>query len=287
MNYRKANTFEISEIISLWHKSFGDLEENVSIFISHFGIEHCFVCANNRTIAAMAFALPTTLVFGSEFKVQSSNLKIQGSNLKSQYIYACATHPNYRKQGIMEKLLAKIYDDACNENIAGIFLHAAEQNLANYYQKLGFEDFFYRTIFFNHKEHKGCTKETKPFTSHHLPLTAHRIPHTAYLARRLQKLENYCFINWDEDFFKFLHETGTQFCEYEDAIFSFRIEENRMIIDELLGTRPDFDFLFESYLNITAIEINTPGKDTCFGQMKWCKSFHETISNGYYAFAMS
>ena len=231
----------------------------------------------------MAFALPTSLQFNvqsSKFKdskIQSFNPSILQSFL---YIYACATLPLYRGQGIMAKLLGTIYEEACREDVAGFFLHAADQQLEKYYRKLGFVDFFYResTVFFKHREHKEDTKDTEKF-----------IAPKIYHKKRLQKLERYCFVNWDEGFFDFLYETGMQFCEYENDIFSLRIENENIIIDELLGDAPKEQIaqhIFSNFPDCKTVEINYPGNTNSYGQIKWCNPKNENLNKGYFAFAM-
>jgi len=252
MYFRKATTSDCHEIKLLWKTVFLDSEDYIHRFISHFGIENCYVCETDDTVVAMAFALPTTL----KSKIVNPKSKIV-NYLPLYYLYACATHPHYRQQGIMEKLLETIYSEACRENMAGIFLRAAAPDLVSYYRKLGFEDFFYGG-FFNHNEHK---RDTKNFIS----------PET-YLKKRIQKLENVCFVNWDERFFKFLHDTGTHFCECSNEIFAFRIMNDTILIDEVLGNN---------------IEIGLTNNTSCCGQIKWC-SFPKpaTLNSGYFAFAM-
>ena len=291
MNIRKATSLDIPAVISIWKSVFSDSDDFVNRFIAYFGVAHCYVCEINGEVAAMAFALPTSLQFkvqSSKFKVQSSKFKVQGfttshssSLIPLLYVYACATLPRFRGQGAMAKLLETIYEEACREDMSGIFLHAANQKLEEYYRKLGFVDYFYResTVFFtNHKEHKGDTKDTEKFIA---PIIYHK--------KRLQKLEDYCFVNWDEGFFNFLYKTGTQFCEYENNIFSLRIENKTIIIDELLGDTPKEQIaqhIFNHFPDIKTVEINYLGNTNCYGQIKWCNPKNENLYKGYFAFAM-
>ena len=298
MNIRKSTSSDFSKIKSLWQEVFGDSEEYITRFINHFGIENCYVCETNGEMAAMAFAIPATLskfILNSQNrrlkptanKSQISNLISNISNLISKYIYACATKQQYRKKGIMKNLLEFIHNNACNnENVEALFLRAANENLANYYRKLGFDDFFYRNeIIFNRKERKEIAKGAKNL----IPHTSNLIPHTAYHKKRLQKLEKNCFVNWNEDFFRFINDDKIQFCECENSIFSFRLENDIIIVDELLGELPESeiaDFLFEMYPDVKKIEFYLPGNDLCCGQLKQCNPLNENIGNGYFAFAM-
>jgi hypothetical protein len=182
----------------------------------------------------------------------------------------------------MEKLLALIYDEACSENVAGVFLRAANRNLENYYRKLGFEDFFYRNHFWYYREHL-LSKKAKPENSIHF------ISPAGYHKKRVHRLENHCSVNWDEDFFNFIYKTGTQFCEYKNSIFSLRTAFNAFIIDELLGAATHEEIahlLFTHYPDIETVHIRSVGDETCCGQMKWCNVSAQKPPNGYSAFAM-
>jgi len=286
----KATSTDIPKIKSLWKEVFGDCEDYIHRFITHFGIDGCYVCEINDEIIAMVFAIPTTL---------TNSINLNSINLK--YLYACATHPNFRKQGIMEKLLATIYEETCSENYAGIFLQATNHSLQNYYKKLEFENYFYKSnsIFLNRKvrkENAKCAKSDgfdfnflsslqNPFLLKNFNL----ITPEKYYQKRIQKLENYSFINWNTDFFKFMNETGTQFFEYENSIFSLRTHDNMIIIDEWLGEdtqNPITNLLFEQYPDFDTVKIRTLGNETCCGQIKWCKTFEHKPKIGYFAFAM-
>ena len=270
MYYKKATATNIPEIKLLWAETFGDTSNYIEHFISHFGIENGCVCETDGKIVAMAFALPTT--------VETQCI----ASLQLKYIYACATHPDYQGQGIMAKLLDTIYQKACSENTAGVFLQAADQYLANYYRKLGFEDFFHQDHFWYYK-HKLLAE--MPVQGN----TFNFISPKAYHKKRAKKLENHWFINWDVDFFQFLNEWKIQFCEYQNTIFSFKTMFRNIIVDELLGETPPEQIahlLFEYLPEFENICIRLIGGNVCCGQMKWCNCLENQPKNGYFAFAM-
>ena len=285
MYYRNAINTDIPEIKLLWEEVFGDAKDYINRFIAHFGIETCYVCELNREIAAMAFALPTILKSPSKFEGVSGKAgrgSLYSKNLPLRYIYACATHPQHREQGIMQKLLAIIYDEACRENVMGIFLHAADQYLANYYRKLGFTDFFYRDHFWYYKE-KLLSEELVPLNNINFIST------DVYYKKRAQKLESICSVDWNENFFRFINNGKTQLCEYENTIFSYRTEFNNIIIDELLGNTTNEQIarlLIEHLPKFETVHIRLPGNEICCGQMKWCNYWENQPKNGYFAFAM-
>jgi len=312
LNLKKANFSDTPPVIKLWKEVFGDTDDYMNRFIAHFGIENCYVCERNNKIVAMAFALPTSLKSPSNlipskiWRGGSRRLtgwlvpKGRGSLYKMKYLYACATHPDFQSQGIMKKLLEFVYDEACKENYAGIFLQAAQQTLFEYYQKLGFEAFFFRdhTFYYNHKEHEETTKSDKgihPLEPCALcedplrPLRLKIISPENYHQKRVKKLENHCFVNWNVEFFQFLNEAGTQFCEYENTIFSFKMHNNTTIIDELLGETPQeqiADLLFEKFPDFEVVHIHSIGNEFCCGQIKWCFQTKNHPKNGWLGFAM-
>jgi GNAT superfamily N-acetyltransferase len=271
--YGKAFTSDISAVRKLWKEVFGDTDEYINRFTTRFGIENCYVCKKNNEIVAMSFAIPAVLSIN---EIQNSKSKIQ--NLK--YLYACATHPDFQSQGIMAKLLETIYKDACNDNTTGFFLHAANDSLANYYRKLGFEDFFFffYSFYYNHNKHKELHRSQLNFIS----------PEN-YQKKRAQKLEKNCFINWNEVFFHFINETGTQFCEFTDTVFSFKKGINDLIVDELLGDLPNeqiANLLFEYLPEFEVVHIRTQGNEFCCGQIKWCNFTDNKPKKRWFAFAM-
>jgi GNAT superfamily N-acetyltransferase len=281
--YKIATISNIPEIKSLWHEVFGDTDDYIHRFISHFGIENGYICEINGKIVAMTFAISSILKTPSNFEGVSER---RSSLIK--YVYACATHPTFQSQGIMAKLLNTIYEDACKENVAGIFLQAANQSLANYYQKLGFEDFFFRdhSFYYNHTPQTSLGKKTGSLQQ--------IIPHTEYRQKRAQKLgikgiNPLVFVEWNADFFRFAEESGIQFCEYENTIFSFKKSFHNIIVDELLGDTPKEQIahlLFEQFPDFEVVHIHSMGDGFCCGQIKWCAPSKNHPKKGYFAFAM-
>jgi len=300
LNYRKAIPSDTPHVKELWRVAFGDADDYISRFIAHFGIENGYVCEINHRIVSMAFALPTNLKSPSNFEGVPEG---RGSLYKIKYLYACATHPDFQSQGIMTKLLETIYDEACRENFAGVFLQAINQSLSEYYQKLGFEAFFFRehAFYYNHREHEETTDTTKNNKGIHSvvpcelsenplrPLRLKTISPENYCKNRAKKLNNKCFIDWNKEFFQFLNESGTHFWKYENTIFSFKTGLNNIIVDELLGDTPHEQIatlLFEELPDFEVVHIRSIGNEFCCGQIKWCISFENKQKKGWLGFAM-
>lgn len=70
--------------------------------------------------------------------------KINDNQVK--YLYAACTHPEFRRMGIMEKLL-KYSEDYCRKlGYSAIFLVPANEHLYGYYKKFGYVDSFKKYI---------------------------------------------------------------------------------------------------------------------------------------------
>ncbi len=103
------------------------------------------------------------------------------------YIFAAGTHPDYRKQGIMEQLLEEAYSTALADGKQGVFLRPATSKLFEYYGHRGFTPFsYYKTkeIAYQKAETKVCSLDFDNFI-------------------KLRKsLLNKPFIEWNEPFLK-------------------------------------------------------------------------------------
>ncbi len=67
---------------------------------------------------------------------------MQGKILPAKYIYAAATHPDYRGRGFMSRLLEQVIHEAERQD-AVLILRPATESLFSYYGRLGFKTAFY------------------------------------------------------------------------------------------------------------------------------------------------
>lgn len=99
------------DIIKCWKEAFDDSEDDITFFIDNVKNARCLAYYDNSSIAAMLYLVPSN--FGS-------------------YIYAACTLNEYRKLGVMTKLL-----NYCKENFDSICLIPANEGLVNYYKLRG------------------------------------------------------------------------------------------------------------------------------------------------------
>ncbi len=127
-----AESVDENGIKSLWKTVFGDTDQYISLFFEErFDPSQCVVAVSGEKIAAMLFLLP--------FVLKQPDAEYQG-----RYIYAVATHPDFRRRGISTALLDFAHQKAKNEGAALSALVPAGETLFDYYGKRGFETEFYK-----------------------------------------------------------------------------------------------------------------------------------------------
>jgi GNAT superfamily N-acetyltransferase len=92
--------------------------------------DNVLIYKDENRIVAMAFLLP-------------AHIRIERKLEPVTYIYACATHPDYRNKGLMHNILNEVWQIVCARQEVGIFLRPASDMLYDYYEKKGFHTFFY------------------------------------------------------------------------------------------------------------------------------------------------
>ena len=122
---REASTQDMEALRSLWKIVFDDDDAFLDSFFKYlFNPAECLIYESEGHIVSMLFMLRATR---SSFQV----------DYPARYIYACATHPNYRKKGIMGKLLEASIKYA-DKNDIELVLVPENDKLSAYYKCFGF-----------------------------------------------------------------------------------------------------------------------------------------------------
>lgn len=109
---------DISILKSMWKNIFDDDDILVDEFFSVlFEERNTLIWKDNNVIAAMLYMIP--------YK-------------HGVYLYALGTLPEYRKQGIMSKLIVKACDIQKKIGTTGIFLVPSDITMDKFYEKFGF-----------------------------------------------------------------------------------------------------------------------------------------------------
>lgn len=132
---RHATSADIHEIESIWQTCFGDSKAYIEAFMKKVGKpERCLVYELNEDIVSMMFVLPAQIVANGELR-------------SINYIYACATLPEYRKQGIMNQLFECAKSEAAESSVFALVLIPSDEYLFEYYHKIGFQRLFKKPSF--------------------------------------------------------------------------------------------------------------------------------------------
>ncbi|MGN0448649.1 MAG: GNAT family N-acetyltransferase [Acutalibacteraceae bacterium] len=120
------------ELISLWQDVFGDERAYIELlFKKEYKGFDIFAHFESGQIVSVLYLL-------------SAEIFIDGTAYKGKYLYAAATKENFRKKGLMEKLIKDAQCFCKKENLDFISLVPANEKLYDYYGKLGFTASMYR-----------------------------------------------------------------------------------------------------------------------------------------------
>jgi predicted acetyltransferase len=138
MNYNNANIelkqHELKEqAILLYKLCFDDSDRFVDFYFEkrYTGKNHFTIIENSNAVAALQ-VIPYTMTFF-------------GVKMNLAYLSAICTHPDFRRQGLMTKLLKKTHKQLFDNGIHAAFLIPAEPYLFDVYKKNCYDVMFYRT----------------------------------------------------------------------------------------------------------------------------------------------
>ena len=113
----------ISGLRQLWKLAFGDTDAFLDGFFgTAFSFDRCrWIEADHRIVAALYWF----------------DCRFQGEKLA--YLYAVATHPDYRGRGLCRKLMANVHDLLAQQGYNSVMLVPADEGLREMYRKMGYE----------------------------------------------------------------------------------------------------------------------------------------------------
>ena len=163
------------QLKALWKTVFGDTDEYISLFFEkRFVPSQCVTAISGGTVVGMLFLLPFEMVCGK-------------ACYSGRYIYAVATHPDHRRQGISEAMLSFAHKKAADEGAALSALVPANAPLFEYYRKRGFETEFYKREITVHPD----------FNAESVQLD-HCLLEEQIETRRKLFSDNRMFVDWDK-----------------------------------------------------------------------------------------
>lgn len=112
----------------LWQVCFGDDPTYIDYFFEEMSQSDCLLWEQNNQIVSMFFVLNCTL-----------------QHLKGGYVFAACTLPDSQSKGIMSKMLEEAVQFYQTKK-EFLCLVPANTHLFSYYQRNGFEPYFYHTV---------------------------------------------------------------------------------------------------------------------------------------------
>lgn len=260
-----AENVSDKQIITLWQECFGDSEEYISAFLkAHSNRKQILTVTDEEKLCSMLFLLECEAVSGEE-------------NYPAWYIYAACTSENYRRQGLMAKLLEYAKEYAVKENVSFLLLVPANEPLFDYYSKFGYKTYFYR---------QKCSI-TENINHYSLSEKNAEVKDLYYLREKC--LSDLFHIKWSEEALKYAlseHlEYGGKLSVTDNAYALWNVEDNVLVISEILGTDSVSTDNLLKYLssdkNISEVSGYTacysPKNGIPFGMILTCSEKSETV----------
>lgn len=130
--FRFAQESDIPRLKELWKICFGDEDSYIDFYFEKkFKREETLLSLCNEEIAAMLTMIPTNIVMADN------------GIIKASMIYAVATHPEFRGQGLSFKLMEQSNEYLLNNNVDASILTPATESLFKFYSRQGYRAGFY------------------------------------------------------------------------------------------------------------------------------------------------
>lgn len=197
---RFAKDEDHPQLKMLWDQVFGDSEAAIDFFFSNrHQNQNMLVYEVEEVIAGMLTMLPVQLAFGQEM-------------YRGRYIYAVATAPAYRRQGISSQLLLYCHNWMEKNGEIAAVLTPASDSLFAFYEKRGYSTAFYI--------------ETTTLRPPDLPYTCESICEPCLVQdfirlRDAAFSESSLFVRWGEDGLEYIIRSAQSF---GDGVYYFRTE---------------------------------------------------------------
>ena len=119
------------KMMDLWKDTFHDSDRYVNlVFDAYFDPENVFVHFDGETLVAMMLTVPY------QFEVRSEGGACR--SLRGVYLCGLATLPEYRRQGIMSRLMIEAEHVMIGHGMDLMFLIPADEHLRSYYARMGY-----------------------------------------------------------------------------------------------------------------------------------------------------
>ena len=276
---RYSSQADVPQIKYLMKSVFKDEDSFLNRFFNLFYDDNVLIAEINNNIVSMAFLLPNKIL-------------VNGKLLPITYLYACATHQEYRGQGLMSRIIAKAYEDVCQRGEVGLLLLPANEPLYHYYSNMGFmTSFFFDEIQFSQDE--SFSPEMIP------PFKIEKITAKTYYQLRKNLLTAELSILTPLQYFLLMEDNSDKndhgfyqiFRENDRIAICYLSKFNNILrVKELLPSETDLKhlpaFLAHSF-DAKQIVVNIPGTKNKSAQIKLNPSYSNLeMKKGYFNFGL-
>lgn len=130
-----AEKEDIPQLKELWKTVFGDSNDVIDFFFEYTAdIDNIYVYKYDNKCVSAFYLIDAPIVQGNTVK-------------KAKYLYAAATHPDYRKRGFMGELINYAIKRLKFSGYDYLCLYPANESLYSYYEKFGFTSVFLDRIY--------------------------------------------------------------------------------------------------------------------------------------------
>lgn len=223
--------YQIPQLRQLWKLAFGDEDAFLdSFFGTGFSPERCRCMMDGEIVAAALYWFDC-----------------QYAGEKYAYLYAVATHPDYRKQGLCHSLMADTHALLESRGYAGTLLVPQEEGLRKLYSSMGYQN-------------AGTVSEFT-CTPAETAAALRQIDGAEYARLRRQYLPRGGVIQEGESI-AFLREYAQFYAGWDFLLAAYR-EEDHLWGMELLGNREAASEILKA-LNCIRGRFRTPGGEMPF-----------------------
>lgn len=127
----KAEQSDTAELKNIFSVCFDESAENTEVYFDCLlSYKYAYAAKYNGEICSALYLLP------------SQSIALSGEICKSNYLFAAGTLPEYRKKGIMERLINFALEDAKNKGDCISALYPASDELYGYYKRFDYRDVY-------------------------------------------------------------------------------------------------------------------------------------------------
>lgn len=266
---RNSRPEEKSRLKELWHIVFGDSEKSIDLFFDgSYQPERFLVVVEDDVITTMLVLLPLTL--------QCEN----GTPIPASYLYALATHPDYRGRGHAKRLLRFVHQYARERDVDCMVVVPAMPSLHQFFGEFDFEPTFATRHTTVTKEDLGQMEEEDTIA----PATVEE-----YRNLRKEVLEKTQHVSYPEELISFQKEVSQlsggnlyqiSIAGEEGCMAVERVDENTVVVKELLVAPRDVKTalaLLQTQVPATTYQVRTPAQRSGtpesqvhpFGMVRW------------------